>query len=109
MTTREYKSLKGLKKESLRDNMSTTELALNQLAEVATKELSQKEKPQGFQENKNVAKRGGSIAGNARLDLEKKLGHSLIISKNATQLSHVVTQMIETNVSVVDDSLDDKK
>ncbi len=104
MTTREYKNLKGLKKESLQDNMSTTELTLNQLAEVATKELSQKEKPQGFNANKNIARRGGTIAGNARRDLEKELGHSLITSKNAEQLNHVVTQMIEASASTIDDN-----
>lgn len=106
MTTRQYKNLKGLKKESLRDNMSTTELTLNQLAEVATRELSQQEKPQGFDANKNIAKRGGSIAGNARRDLEKELGRSLITSQNAEQLNHVVAQMIEASASTVKDRND---
>ena len=103
MTTRQYKNLKGLKRESLRDNMSTTELTLNQLAEVATRELSQQEKPQGFEENKKVAQAGGSVAGNARKDLEERLGRSLITSQNATQLNHVVAQMIEASASAVDD------
>ena len=98
MTTRQYKNHKGLKKESLRDNMSTTELTLNQLAEVATRELSQQEHPVGFAQNKDVAKRGGSVAGNARKDLEKQLGHPVITSQNASQLNHVVTQMIEASV-----------
>ena len=71
MTTRQYKNLKGLKKQSLSDNMSTTELTLNQLAEVATRELSQQE---GFEANKRVAQAGGSVAGNARRDLEQRLG-----------------------------------
>ena len=102
MTTRQYKNLKGLKKESLRDNMSTTELTLNQLAEVATRELSQQEKPQGFEENKKVAQAGGAVAGNARKDLEERLGRSLITKQNATQLNHVVTQMIEASASAVD-------
>ena len=66
MTTRQYKSHKGLKKESLRDNMSTTELVLNMLAETATKEISQSSEPTGFDQNKSVARRGGNIAGNAR-------------------------------------------
>lgn len=66
MTTRQYKSHKGLKKESLRDNMSTTELVLNMLAETATKEISQSSEPTGFDKNKSVARRGGNIAGNAR-------------------------------------------
>ena len=70
MTTRQYKNLKGMKKESLRDNMSTTELVLNMLAETATKEISETEKPQGFEESRKVAGRGGKIAGNARKALE---------------------------------------
>ncbi len=106
MTTRQYKNFKGLKKESLRDNMSTTELTLNQLAEVATRELSQQEKPQGFEENKKVAQAGGSVAGNARKDLEKRLGRSLITNQNAAQLNHVVAQMIEASAAAVDDGKD---
>ena len=98
MTTRQYKNHKGLKKESLRDNMSTTELTLNQLAEVATKELSQQKHPQGFEQSKDVAKRGGSIAGDARAALEKQLGRPVITNQNASQLNHVVTQMIEASV-----------
>ncbi len=97
MTTRQYKTLKGLKKESLRDNMSTTELTLNQLAEVATRELSQQEQPVGFEQSKRVAQAGGSVAGNARKDLEKRLGRPVITSQNANQLNHVVTQMIEAS------------
>lgn len=104
MTTRQYKNLKGLKKQSLRDNMSTTELTLNQLAEVATRELSQQEQPVGFEENKRVAQAGGSVAGNARKDLEQRLGRPIITSQNAAQLNHVVTQMIEASAAVADDS-----
>ena len=103
MTTRQYKNLKGLKKESLRDNMSTTELTLNQLAEVATRELSQEEQPVGFDANKRVAQAGGSVAGNARRDLEQRLGRPVITSANAAQLNHVVTQMIEASSSAADD------
>ena len=103
MTTRQYKNLKGLKKESLRDNMSTTELTLNQLAEVATRELSQEEQPVGFDANKRVAKAGGSVAGNARKDLEQRLGRPVITSQNASQLNHVVTQMIEASVATADE------
>ena len=99
MSTRQYKNLKGLKKESLRDNMSTTELTLNQLAEVATRELSQQEKPEGFDQNQDIARRGGSVAGNARRDLESQLGRPVITRKNAAQLNHVVTQMIEASVT----------
>lgn len=102
MTTRQYKNRKGLKKESLRDNMSTTELTLNQLAEVATRELSQQEQPVGFDANKRVAQRGGSVAGNARRDLEQQLGHPVITSMNAAQLNHVVTQMIEASASAAE-------
>ncbi len=112
MTTRQYKNLKGLKKESLRDNMSTTELTLNQLAEVATRELSQKENPVGFEQSKSVARRGGSVAGNARKDLEKQLGHAVITEKNAVQLNHVITQMIEASAKAAEstaDDTDDKK
>ena len=103
MSTRQYKNLKGLKKESLRDNMSTTELTLNQLAEVATRELSQQEKPEGFDQNQDIARRGGSVAGNARRDLESQLGRPVITRKNATQLNHVVTQMIEASVTAAEE------
>lgn len=104
MTTRQYKNLKGLKKQSLRDNMSTTELTLNQLAEVATRELSQQEQPEGFEANKRVAQAGGSVAGNARKDLEQRLGRPIITSRSAAQLNHVVTQMIEASVAAADES-----
>ena len=103
MTTRQYKDLKGLKKQSLRDNMSTTELTLNQLAEVATRELSHQEQPEGFEANKRVAQAGGSVAGNARKDLEQRLGRPVITSQNAAQLNHVVTQMIEASASAADE------
>lgn len=95
MSTREYKNLKGLKKENLRDNMSTTEIVLNMLAETATKEISKQAKPQGFEASKRVAKRGGGIAGNARRDLEEELGSTVITPKNAVQLNQMVTEMIE--------------
>ena len=108
MSTRQYKNLKGLKKESLRDNMRTTELTLNQLAEVATRELSKQERPVDLDENKNVAKRGGTVAGNARRDLELQLGRSVITNKNAAQLNHVVTQMIETSANAIDDEESDE-
>ena len=108
MSTRQYKNLKGLKKESLRDNMSTTELTLNQLAEVATRELSKQEQPVGLEENKTVARRGGAVAGNARRDLELQLGRPVITNKNAAQLNHVVTQMIEASANAVDDEESDE-
>ena len=95
MTTRQYKRLKGLKKENLRDNMTTTEIILNMLAETATRDLSANEQPDGFHESMVVAKRGGRIAGNARRELEAELGHTVISDKNAAQLNEVVTGMIE--------------
>lgn len=84
--------------------MSTTELTLNQLAEVATRELSQKEKPIGLEANKRVAQAGGSVAGNARENLERRLGRPVVTSQNAVQLSHVITQMIEANAATADDN-----
>ena len=95
MTTRRYKKLKGLTKENLRDNMSTTELILNMLAETSTTDISIEEHPQGLSENINVAKRGGTVAKIARQALETETGKSVITSKNATQLNQVVTELIE--------------
>lgn len=99
MTTRQYKNLKGLKKESLRDNMSTSELVLNMLAETAAKEFSQAEKPKSFDENVTVAKRGGKVAGEARRAIESGTGRSLITNKTARELNHVVTQMIDASAA----------
>ncbi|MEI6304699.1 MAG: BRO family protein [Candidatus Taylorbacteria bacterium] len=82
MTTREYKSLKNLKKENLRDNMTNLELVLNMLAETATTEISKKEAPRGFEPSRKVAKDGGSIAGNARKQIEQKIGKSILTSDN---------------------------
>lgn len=106
MSTRQYKNLKGLKKENLRDNMSTTEIILNMLAETATKDLSRKTQPETFEANRNVAKRGGTIAGNARRELEQELGESVITSKNAAQFNEVVTNMIEGVVSAEEDDIE---
>ena len=94
MSTRQYKNLKGLKKENLRDNMSTLELALNMLAEATTTELTKVQNPQGFQENQKVAQEGGSIAGNARKDIEERTGRSSISTDNMRRLSEAVTEMI---------------
>lgn len=102
MSTRQYKNLKGLKKENLRDNMSTTEIILNMLAETATKDISQQVRPETFEENRQVAKRGGRIAGNARRELEQEIGTPVITPKNAAQLNQVVTQMIEGIVETDD-------
>ena len=95
MTTRQYKGLKGLKKENLRDNMTTTEIILNMLAETSTKDLSEQEKPEGMNENVAVARRGGKIAGIARSALESELGKTVISPENAVQINAVVTRMIE--------------
>lgn len=95
MTTRQYKNLKGLTKENLRDNMSTTELILNMLAETSTKDISAAEKPETFKQSIQVAKQGGEVAGIARKELEKRTGKPVISSKNAEQLSAVVVDMIE--------------
>lgn len=95
LTTREYKNLKGLKKESLRDNMSMMELTLNQLAELATAELTDAKNPEGLEENKRVAKEGGDIAGNARKNIEKQTGRPVITSKTAAELGFIVPKLIE--------------
>ena len=101
MTTRQYKSYKGLKKESLRDNMSTTELVLNMLAETATKDISKVSNPKGFEDNKNIAQRGGSVAAVAKAALEEQTGVPVITPQNAMQLNHVVQAMIEASASAV--------
>ncbi|MBQ5420346.1 MAG: Bro-N domain-containing protein [Selenomonas sp.] len=104
MTTRQYKNLKGLKKESLRDNMSTTELVINMLAETAAREFSEAEKPEGFEQSVSVAKRGGKVAGDARRAIETGTGKPIITSKKATELNHVITEMIEASASAVEKS-----
>ncbi len=95
MTTRQYKTFKGLKKENLRDNMTTLELVLNMLAEASTTQLSRQRSPETFQENMSVAREGGEVAGIARKELEARGGVPVITSQNAAQLNQVVTQMIE--------------
>ena len=96
MTTRQYKDLKGLKKENLRDNMSTTELILNMLAEAATKDIAESTNPQGLEENKKVAKRGGNIAGNARKEIETETGKPVITSKNAIDFGKLIDYVTKT-------------
>jgi hypothetical protein len=86
LTTKEYKNFKGLKKENLRDNMTNLELVLNMLAETATTEISQKRQPENLPENKKVAKEGGTVAGNARKEIESKTGKKVITPKNAKGL-----------------------
>ena len=97
MTTRQYKNLKGLKKENLRDNMSTLELALNMLAEATTTELTNAQNPQGLEENRVVAKQGGRVAGNARKEIEAQTGRPVITADNAQTmlLGSTVVGMIE--------------
>ena len=102
MTTRQYKNLKGLKKENLRDNMSDTELVLTMLAEASTRDISKATKPDGFAENVKVAKRGGNVANVARQQLEAETGLPVITAQSAAQLNAVVTEMIEASAQVLD-------
>jgi len=95
MNTRQYKNLKGLKKENLRDNMTTLELVLNMLAEATTTEISRQKAPEGLRENVEVARSGGKVAGDARKAIEQQTGVPVITSKNAAQLNQVVTNLIE--------------
>ena len=99
MNTRQYKKYKGLTRENLRDNMSTAEIVFNMLAEVSATELSKAEQPQTFEENRDVAQRGGRVAGNARKEIERQTGRPIVTSQNAAQLNEVVTNMIEGIVS----------
>lgn len=95
LTTRQYKSLKGLKKENLRDNMTTLELVLNMLAEATTTQFSRERKPSTFPENMEIARAGGAVAGHARQEIDAQSKTPVITAQNAAQLNQVVTQMIE--------------
>lgn len=95
MTTREYKDFKGLKKENLRDNMSTTELILNMLAETATTDIAEATNPQGLEENKKAAQDGGFIAGDARKSIEARTGKPVITSKNAIDLGRLISDVVK--------------
>lgn len=95
MSTKEHKQLKGLKKENLRDNMSSMELILTMLAEETTTEISRSSEPSTFEENRDVARAGGEVARNAREDVERRTGKPVITSKNAKQLNEVITNAIE--------------
>ena len=95
MSTRQYKSLKGLKKENLRDNMTTLELVLNMLAEATTTEISKQKAPETFSESVDVARAGGKVAGDARKAIESQTGVPVITYKNAAQLNQVVTDLLE--------------
>ena len=105
MTTRQYKNHKGLKKENLRDNMSTLELVLNMLAEATTTEISKQKQPESFEESRMVAIEGGEAAGEALLAVEKRTGKPVITNKNAAQLQDIVTGLIET----INDKSDDQE
>ena len=104
MSTRQYKSFKGLTKENLRDNMSTLELVLNMLAEATTTEISKQRAPEGFAENIEIARAGGKVAGDARKAVEAQTGVPVITSKNAAQLNEVVTMLIEDTALDTDDT-----
>lgn len=103
MSTRQYKNLKGLKKENLRDNMSTLELALHMLAEATTTELTKASNQMGLKENQKVAQEGGTIVGNARKEIESRTGQPVVTSQNAKQLQNLVTGLIEGVVVEEDD------
>lgn len=108
MTTRQYKNLKGLKKENLRDNMSTLEIVLNMLAETTTTELSKAHRPKGFEESRIVARRGGKVAGDARRAIEADTGRPAVTAENAAQLNAVVTDVIQ-GVAEADKPNEDEK
>jgi uncharacterized protein YdaT len=104
MSTRQYKDLKGLKKENLRDNMSMLELTLNQLAEATTAEMTKIHNPQGVEENKAVARRGGKVAGDARKAIEADTGRPVITPQTAAQLNLVVANLIEDVAAAADET-----
>ena len=108
MTTRQYKNLKGLKTENLRDNMSTLEIVLNMLAETTTTELSKAHRPEGFEESRIVARRGGKVAGDARRAIEADTGRPAVTAENAAQLNAVVTDVIQ-GVAEADKPNEDEK
>jgi len=108
MTTRQYKTFKGLKKENLRDNMSTLELVLNMLAEATTTAISKKRLPETFEDNEVVARAGGEAAGEARVAVEKRTGEPVITSKNALDFSKLISNMIEGSGSKAKDDEPEK-
>lgn len=103
MSTKEYKALKGLKKQNLRDNMSTTELILNMLAETATKDITNVSHPQGLEENKKVAQRGGNVAKVAKDTLESETGVPVITSKNALDFAQLISDVVKNIPNNQDD------
>lgn len=103
MTTKQYKRLKGLKKENLRDNMSTTEIVLNMLAETSTTDISKSEKPDSFAENQRVARLGGEVAGIARQALEVRTGKPVVTAQNAVDFNRLLSDAIENVAGLVED------
>ena len=93
--TSEYKAYKGLRKESLRDNMTDIEVALTDLGEIATRELAKEHKPYGLEQNKKIAKMGGSAAKAARDNIEKKLGKTVISNKNSLNYEYIDEKLLE--------------
>ena len=89
MTAKEYKQYKGLRKESLRDNMSELEVALADIGELTTRKLAEKHKPIGLEENRKIAKVGGQVANNTRKDIEKRLGESVVTKNNALSYQYI--------------------
>ena len=108
MTTRGYKNLKGLKKENLRDNMTTLEIVLNMLAEATTTELTKTINPKGLEENRKVAKEGGGIAGNARKEIEERTGKPVISPKNAVDMSKLIEDVVKDPI-IENTNPEDKK
>lgn len=98
MTTRQYKDYKGLKKANLRDNMSSLEIVLNMLAEATTTELTNSKNPKGFNENKKIAREGGTIAGETRKSIEEKSGKSVITPKNAIDFTKIIGEVTENTI-----------
>ena len=109
MTTGQYKRLKGLTKENLRDNMTDLELVLTMLAEASTTDISKTAKPQTFEENKHVAKRGGKVAGIARQALEAETGKPVITEKNAFDFQQLVTDIVEDAAELPEQSAEKKE
>lgn len=102
MTTRQYKDLKDLKKENLRDNMTTLELVLNSLAEVTTTEFSKASQPEGFEESCQVAREGGSVAGAARAQIEARTGKPVTTSENARDFANLIEDVLETDYELTE-------
>lgn len=100
MKASEYRAFKGLRKESLRDNMTDIEVALTDLGEIATRELAKEHKPYGLEQNKNIARRGGSIAKITRDNLEKELGRAVISNKNTLNYEYIDEKLIEDKKEV---------